>query len=257
MGERPRLHRKQWEFAYIAQALFERGMLVPGKRGLGFGVGQEPLASLFANYGCTIVATDQDVQEAEKAGWKATGQHSNCLASLNGRGICAPAQFDSLVTFRIADMNNIPSDLVEFDFIWSSCALEHLGSIRKGQQFISRSMKCLHPGGVAVHTTEYNVSSNSKTITAGSTVLFRKSDIEQIVNRLGKDGHRVELDFDQGKGEVDQFIDRPPYLAEPHLKLAIGQYVSTSFGLIIQHADYRHQTQWQELLNPLKRLAQW
>ncbi|MBA2671024.1 MAG: hypothetical protein H0U67_11690, partial [Gemmatimonadetes bacterium] len=26
MGEEPRMHRKQWEFCYIAQAVFERGL---------------------------------------------------------------------------------------------------------------------------------------------------------------------------------------------------------------------------------------
>ena len=34
MRERPRLTRKLWEWCYIAQALYEREMLGPGKRGL-------------------------------------------------------------------------------------------------------------------------------------------------------------------------------------------------------------------------------
>ena len=46
MRERPLFHRKQWEFVYIAQALFERRMLAPGRRGLAFGVGKEPLPAL-------------------------------------------------------------------------------------------------------------------------------------------------------------------------------------------------------------------
>jgi hypothetical protein len=56
MGRRPRMHRKDWEWFYIAQAMFERGMLQQGKRGLVFAVGQEPLPSLFATYGCDIRA---------------------------------------------------------------------------------------------------------------------------------------------------------------------------------------------------------
>ena len=35
------MHRKNWEHAYICQALHERGMLEPGRRGLGFAVGAE------------------------------------------------------------------------------------------------------------------------------------------------------------------------------------------------------------------------
>ena len=44
--------------AGIAQALYERGKLKPGSRGLGFAVGKEPLSDLFASFGCDVVATD-------------------------------------------------------------------------------------------------------------------------------------------------------------------------------------------------------
>jgi hypothetical protein len=43
-------HRKLWEWCYIAQVLWERGLLQPGRPGLGFGVGHEPLAALFASF---------------------------------------------------------------------------------------------------------------------------------------------------------------------------------------------------------------
>ncbi len=45
------LHRKMWEWLFIAEALAERGMLAEGRRGLGFGVGQEPLVAAFAATG--------------------------------------------------------------------------------------------------------------------------------------------------------------------------------------------------------------
>lgn len=51
MGEQERLNRKIWEWCYVAEALSERGMLLPGRRGLGFAVGQEPLVALFASAG--------------------------------------------------------------------------------------------------------------------------------------------------------------------------------------------------------------
>jgi len=63
------LMRKLWEWAFILQALEERGMLQPGRRGLRFAVGQEPLAALFASYGCTIVATDLGSESPESASW--------------------------------------------------------------------------------------------------------------------------------------------------------------------------------------------
>ena len=48
-GHTLRMHRKLWEFVYVVQALYERGMLAEGKQGLAFAVGQEPLPSLFAS----------------------------------------------------------------------------------------------------------------------------------------------------------------------------------------------------------------
>jgi hypothetical protein len=38
----PIYHRKLWEFAFLLQILHERGMLLAGNAGLGFGCGEEP-----------------------------------------------------------------------------------------------------------------------------------------------------------------------------------------------------------------------
>ena len=54
---RGHLHRKVWEWCFIAQALQDNDLLRPGKTGLGFAVGQEPLTALFAQRGARIVAT--------------------------------------------------------------------------------------------------------------------------------------------------------------------------------------------------------
>jgi len=234
LKEAPHLHRKLWEFCFIAQALHERGMLAPAKTGLGFGVGREPLAALFGSLGCTIVATDLDPLAARRAGWAESGQHAQNLEALNDRGICDSVEFRRLVSFRNVDMNRIPSDLTGFDFVWSSCSFEHVGSIELGQRFVVRAMDCLKPGGVAVHTTEFNVSSNSDTVTRGGTVIFRRRDIEAIAEQLRRAGHRIELDFDVGSDQADHYVDLPPYRNEPHLKLLLEGYVSTSIGLIIE-----------------------
>ena len=47
----PAMHRKLWELVFISQTLQELGKLEPGGRGLGFGVGREPLSSYFAKRG--------------------------------------------------------------------------------------------------------------------------------------------------------------------------------------------------------------
>ena len=58
IGEVPKLHRKQWEFVYILRMLEVHGMLEPGKRGLGFGVGREPLVATIAAHGPSLLAPD-------------------------------------------------------------------------------------------------------------------------------------------------------------------------------------------------------
>ena len=230
-----RFHRKLWEFGYVCQALYERGLLAPDKRGLGFAVGQEPLPSYFAAHGCEIVATDLDSTDTRAHGWAESGEWASTIDVLNRRGLCDPALFRQRVSFRPVDMNHIPPDLRGFDFTWSSCSFEHCGSIELGKQFLLRQMDCLKPGGVAVHTTEFNLTSNTSTATRGRTVLFRRLDIEDMVRRLRADGHSVEpLDLSVGTHPLDWFVDQRPYSADRHLRKRHGRYAATSIGLVIR-----------------------
>lgn len=238
--ETPRFHRKQWEYVYICQALWQRGLLAADRKGLGFGVGREPLVALFAKYGCEIMATDSKEEMAAAAGWIDTRQYARSIEALNDRGICEAEAFNSRVSKMNLDMNAIPDDLVDYDFCWSACALEHLGCIDAGLRFIVRSLGTLKPGGVAVHTTEFNMSSRDATIESGSTVLFRARDLERLCDSLKSEGHAVEpLDLGAGTEPVDRYVDLPPYAAEPHLKLAMDGFVTTSVGLIIRKGDSR------------------
>ena len=227
------MHRKLWEWAYIAEALSERDMLNPGRRGLGFAVGKEPLVALFASMGCEIVATDLDEATANAVGWTETNQHSRDLSTLNEAQLCATAEFAQRVSFRTVDMNEVPDDLTGYDFVWSSCAIEHLGDINSTEEFLSRAMDCLRPGGIAVHTTEYNLTSDTDTIEHGATVILRKSDIERMTGRLRDEGHLVEpVEFDIGNAPDDQVILHPPYEGQPCLKIWLGPHAATSIGLI-------------------------
>jgi hypothetical protein len=190
-----------------------------------------------ASRGCEIVATDAPTENAVTAGWAGGEEYADGLASLNLRGICEDQAFRARVSFRNVDMNHIPTDLRGFDFCWSSCALEHLGSIEHGLAYIEASLECLVPGGIASHTTEFNLTSNDDTVAQGHTVLFRRRDIEGLVVRLRERGHRIELNLHPGAGPLDEYVDLPPYQQDPHVKLLIRQYVTTSIGLVIQKAS--------------------
>lgn len=235
VGSVPVYHRKLWEFVYICQALWERGAIRVGARGLGFGVGEEPLTAFFASQGCKILATDIAAEAAVGAGWIETAQHAAAKENLRLPRVCSDQMFDENVEFETCDMNAIPERFRGFDFCWSACALEHLGSIENGLRFIERSVDTLAPGGWAVHTTEFNLSSNEHTLSEGSTVLFRRRDFEALAARLTGKGHRVApFDFEPGLQPLDRYIDLPPYRVEPHLKLALSGYATTSFGIIVQ-----------------------
>lgn len=241
-------HRKIWEFVFLLQALAENSMLDPGRRGLGFGCGEEPIPSYLANLGVNVVATDLAPEASHELGWMGHGQHTSSLEMAYKPYLTSREAFDRHVSHRFVDMNAIPDDLTGFDFCWSICALEHLGSIRQGLDFIENSIATLRPGGVAVHTTEFNFLNDEETVDNWPTVLFQRKHFRELADRLTAAGHQVApLDFDVGRGVLDQFIDIPPYEHDwtpemirqwggkaQHLKLNIDGFASTCFGLIVR-----------------------
>lgn len=236
---KPAYKRKIWEFAYIIQVLKSTGVLGKGKRGVGFGVGNEPLPALFARYGCTVLATDLAPQNAVVKGWMFPQQQVERIKRLNKDALCPPELFASNVSWMHVDMNDIPAELLtgQFDFVWSTCALEHLGSIEQGKQFILQSLACLRPGGVAVHTTEYNISSNTDTIDNQGTVLFRRTDIGDLVKQVSEQGYDMVFNPHYGDGPLDLDYDVPPYGHNAHLKLLLDRYIISSIGISIKGSE--------------------
>lgn len=234
----PIYHRKLWEYAFLLQALFEEGMLREGAAGLGFGCGEEPIPSYLASRGVRVTVTDLDPEQSRGKGWIGTGQHTSAIDLAFKPELVGREEFDRLVSLRFVDMRDIPRDLDgRFDFCWSLCALEHLGSLEAGLAHVEASMATLRPGGVAVHTTELNYSSDGETLESPSLSLFQAKHFLDLKRRLGAAGHAVrELDFDVGDGALDAFIDLPPFGPHDiaHLKAAISRWPSTSFGVIVR-----------------------
>ncbi len=235
-AQEPKAHRKHWEFAYIAEVLEALGQLEPGKRGLGFGVGREPLVSAFAHRGIDILATDLDPDAKQASGWINTDQHaSGAVDAMLRPEICDPDTFRAHVSWQAVDMRAIPAELSGFDFCWSACALEHLGSLAEGLDFVEASLATLKPGGIAVHTTEYNLSSNDDTIESGATVVYRERDLLDLRERLEASGHELAAyDLRPGEGVLDAYVDVAPYAEEPVLRFLYGTYTLTSVALVIR-----------------------
>lgn len=237
----PFYHRKIWEFCYICQVLFAEGMLAPGRSGLGFGCGEEPLPSLFAKYGVKVIATDLDQSRHESEIWRMTGQHRATIEAFRRRDICPDEQLLANIAFRPVDMNALPRDFDgRFDFCWSACAFEHLGSLANGLDFVENSLRTLKPGGIAIHTTEFTFD-EGETRDNWPTVLYQKRHFVKLAERLWAKGYRIdEFDFDRGDGMIDCLIDVPPWshpqLSPPHahLKLSVDGFTCTSAGIVIR-----------------------
>ncbi|MGU3495267.1 SAM-dependent methyltransferase [Xanthobacteraceae bacterium A53D] len=243
-------HRKLWELSYMLQALWERGLLKAGNRGLGFGCGTEPLPSYLASHGIDVTVTDLAPEESIGRGWANTNQHTATLNHAFKKNLVSRDLFERHVSLAYVDMNDIPPTLRDYDFCWSICSLEHLGSIAQGLDFIQNSIDTLKPGGVAVHTTEFNFLNEDKTVDNWPTVLFQRKHFIEIAQRLRELGHEVaELNFDVGDKPLDRFIDLPPWRHDmqehvremwghghTHLKLSIDGFVCTCYGLIIRKA---------------------
>ncbi len=230
----PRYHRKIWEWAFIVHHLRRLGIMQPGHQGLAFGVGTEPLPSLFAKDGATIVATDAPAEVGAAAGWDSTQQYAASRDSIRNPRIIDQETFDQRLSYANCDMNDIGETFTDFDFCWSSCCLEHLGSLEAELDFVVNSVeKTLKIGGVACHTTEINLSSDVDTISTGETVLYRRQDLARLVTRLRERGHEVDdIKVAPDNNPLDFYVDVPPYLQNAHLKLKLMGYTSTSVGIV-------------------------
>jgi len=226
------IQRKCWEFCVIGRALEQRGMLRPGKRGICFAAGRELLPSAFAAFGCDILATDR----AAEGGW--VNQHATSGSDLFYERIISRENFDKHVKFRHVDMKDLSRLAAEqYDFLWTSCAFEHLGSLGKGLDFVVSAMKLLRPGGIAVHTTEFNLTSNWWTQPWGKQVFYRRRDIDRLDHRLKQIGCILEpVDFDRGDHPFDLDYDSKPFFlkGKPHIKLKVHGFVITSILLLIR-----------------------
>lgn len=231
MGFPLTLDRKAWEYAYILHAINAYARTGEGARGLAFGCGKEILTSILAADGASILATDYVPERVSDRQWEARG-----LEDLYFEQFIDRETFSENVRFSHLDMNNIDDDLTGFDFCWSTGSLEHIGSHANGLAFVERAMACLKPGGVAVHTTEYTLTSDTTNYDTPDLSFYCRNDIEGLAARLLAQGHTMILNFDRGSTVADLHVDLPPYHAGHTLAAHFSSHVITSIGLIIQRS---------------------
>ncbi|WP_431271634.1 SAM-dependent methyltransferase [Dankookia sp. P2] len=240
LGTTPFYHRKLWEDCFILQVLWEQGVMEPGRRALGFAVGQEPLPAILASRGVAVLATDLAAEDARAEDWIRTGQHGRDTDPLFRPHLAERAEFDRLVDFRTADMADLPPALQDGsrDIVWSACAMEHLGSHERGLAFVEFGDALPEAGRHRGAHDEAEPGRDGETLSQGNTVLFQRKHLEALATRLAAQGHRMlPLDHTHPPAIMDQFVDIPPFeegrvplghLSPPHLRLSIAGHPATS-----------------------------
>jgi len=68
----------------------------------------------------------------------------------------------------------------------------------------------------------------------GRDVIFRARDLEEMARLLVADGHHVAaFDFNSGLDPADKIVSTHPHTSGPVLKFWLGDFVSTSIGIIV------------------------
>lgn len=223
------LHRSVWESVWIAAILATLGCIAPGKSALGLGVTRERIASLLASRGMSV----STIRMAETANADLPQQYA--LLNLFYPTIVAIEDFDQLVRMTDGARGGPLSDArADVDCVWSQAVAHRLGSAAAGADFIMRSMEALRPGGVAVHTLNLNLSSNTEPAAGEAFMAFRRADLDALTERLTQTGYEVlPSNLHPGLDEADALVDAPPF-GLPHLKVLVGGAVLGSFGLAIR-----------------------
>jgi hypothetical protein len=233
-----RAHRKLWEYAVVLQAFYEAGVLKPGGRALGFGVGDEPLPSYLASLDMHVVASDM----------------AGCTdrdAIFQDRFLTEDA-FDARVEVSDIDFGklNDPS-LRNFDACWSCSVVGALGAEHVAEEALIKSMDVLRPGGIAVHLMEFAFAPDLPQ--DRNDIFFPRSFFESLERAMNGRGHAMApVSFGLGSHPLDAYVDiaalnvndcaaleelwrfDPP---APHLKVALGNVMTTSFPVIVTCRD--------------------
>jgi hypothetical protein len=223
------LDRKCWEYTFILHAIDYYVGLKHGMLGLGFGVGKERLPAVMVKHNCSLTITDYIPPGEQAQHWEARK-----IEDLYFDEIISSELLRKNAKFREVNMNHIPDDLVGFDFLWSTGSLEHIGGHANGLAFVESAMRCLKPGGIAVHTTEFTLTSPDVSFNDPNLSFYCRRDIEDLANRLIQSGHQIVLNFRRGDTVADTHVDTPPFTPGMTLTAHLGLHVITSIGLIIQ-----------------------
>jgi hypothetical protein len=229
MSLRPGRTRLLWEQAWIVSVLATEGLVARGKSGVAFDAGRERIGALLASRGVTVLGTGGDIDDDRDAEARRLQLFYPEVVHID--------DFDTLVSFAELDprqARRMPP--ASHDFCWSVGIPGRLGSIEAALDFFEASLVALRPGGLALHTFSFNLTSDAATWELPDLVVLRRRDIETLAARLAPAGHRlVTFNTHPGHDTADETVKTEAHGPIGH-RQRHGFAVVTSFGLAIRKA---------------------
>jgi SAM-dependent methyltransferase len=178
VGEHPRFHCKQWEFAQLLEV--RRRYAPTAKRMIGLGVGCEKTLPLLAEGAEEVIATDRYDAYGD---WEEASRRPDEV-------------YPELDNLRVHDMDMLDVDLPErsADFVWSMCAVEHVGGVDEVADAVRQAGELLDDDGLMFISTEFNLG--SKPYRTKGTLFLDPPMIEEVIRKSGlflMDPIRLEL----------------------------------------------------------------
>lgn len=243
LQEKPRFHRKQWEFALIFLALRKHGLLQPDKVGLCLGGGKERVLYAIARHIQRLVVTD--LYETDTT-WDCAKTDDPDRFIKTDKPF--PVDDAKLQALRM-DMRRLEFPDNSFDFCYSSCSFEHIGEYGDFLQHLQEVHRVLKEGGVYVFTTELHFG--NETIEDAHNFIFSPDYLRDLIaaSPLAPDqqpevslaAHRANLPLPSNVKHLT--FDGKNHLGAalmqeyPHLLLLRGKYPFTSISLILRKAE--------------------
>ncbi|MCK6586266.1 MAG: class I SAM-dependent methyltransferase [Polyangiaceae bacterium] len=208
VGELPWFHAKQWEYF---QLLETRRVYAPNARVLvGLGCGCELTIPPLAEGAEEVIATDL---YGRKGAWDVAQRRPDEV-------------YPQLKNLRVHSMDMRKIDLPpgSADFVWSLCAVEHVGGIDEVADTLRQAGRLLSDSGVLFVSTEYNLGPIP--YRDRSTLFLDRPMIERVVRESGLyvvapielrlTEHPFNIPLWSGARKKYEFVPHITYRAQKH-----------------------------------------
>ncbi|HTL60279.1 MAG TPA: class I SAM-dependent methyltransferase [Nitrospira sp.] len=140
--------RKWWEWEFIAECADLCGCLDGTQRGVGLGVGHDPLTFYFARHCQSVLATDLFSKEPASS--------PSLVDDMNAVHASSPIEYPrEKVEVKNADMRRLEVPDGSMDFAWCCSNIGHVPTLKDLWEVFRELGRVLRIGGHAILTTEF------------------------------------------------------------------------------------------------------